>query len=220
MCAWRFVQPSIDAHLYQTSRYLREHRMREPYRSEKGVYHWFDTSNLLSDGAKYQPGTYLRNIHRMLNSVGGFSLFIMWGYLVHQFSQYRAGSRGTPELVLLAGAAVVTITITIWFVIQINRQDSKRHILEPQLLSIQSSAVVWRIVVTCHILAAEWVVRQNKGYRNYTRYTSALGLDFIKNFRDPHTWLTEWEQLLDSDALFERLVSLLPSADTDSIPKT
>jgi hypothetical protein len=49
------------------------------------------------------------------------------------------------------------------------RQRARRIILEEGLLSIQSCAVVWRLVVFSHLKALEQGEKEGKGYKGYTR---------------------------------------------------
>lgn len=230
MCAWRFVQPAIfekvygnsDVGFYQAFRPY----TRNPDQCRPDLYYWYETEALIADKGSYHQGKYLHNIHRFLNTVALFSLLVTWIFLLYQVIELIFTSLNIPGAVLtlrilqLAGIAAVSFLITYYCWSQIRRQNGYREILEGGLLSIQSCAVVWRVVVTCHILGSSWALSQKNqdgtncgSYRYYTTYTSAMGVDFAgKSFNDPHNWLSQWEQCFDKPEFLAKIGEKLRNA--------
>jgi len=184
----------------------KEHLAHHPYQ-------WFCTPSLLHSGTAYHPGNYLRNIHWMLHAVGGFSLAIMiFFFFAQAFSFDFTKSLSVSDLLNLISPAVIIAAILIYFVAQINRQGSFRRILESEMLSIQTGAVVWRIVITCHILAVVSAFKRHKSYMYYTHYCSSLAADFNRHFYEPHNWLSKWELLGTpvTETTFQELEKIIP----------
>lgn len=224
MCAWRFVQPTLYEKVYEVPkhRYFKiffRDRLKPDQRSPN-LYYWYDTYELIAPGAIYHQGRYLRNIHLFLHSLSAFSIAVMWCFLGYQIASFAfhaiTGQVAvnwvfvTFKAIQFAGIALVASIITFVLITQMLRQIRYRKILEGEFLSIQSCAVVWRIVVTCHLLGSAWALKQHKGYRYYTTYTSALAVKFAENnFNQPNIWLSEWEGCYGSEVMYEKLKELL-----------
>ncbi|HWC61486.1 MAG TPA: hypothetical protein VHC44_17470, partial [Verrucomicrobiae bacterium] len=218
MCAWRFVQPSIFEKIYQSSDKGFDDSLRPYIRKDEQcqpeLYYWYETNALMPEGGSYHQGRYLHNIHRFLNTVGGFSLITMASFLAYKFLRFCVAAPSGYDfyfgLSKFAFVAVMFGGISYYYCSQVRRQTGIREILEGGILSIQSCAVVWRIVVTCHILGSLYPLSKNKGYYHYTTYTSALGLNFIgEYFNQPHDWLSKWETLYGTPELRKALHDLL-----------
>ncbi|MDB6028579.1 MAG: hypothetical protein JWM68_4802 [Verrucomicrobiales bacterium] len=213
MCAWRFVQPSLFSHVYksfknQFASVFFAHKIKKKL-YPLPLYRWYATETLVKGDAVYHPGSYLRNIHWILYTVGGLSLAMMWVFLFVQAKALPGISIGQ-----LVFSDFINVIITGWFFAQFNRQSSFRKLLEKEMLSIQSCAVVWRVVITCHLLGSTWAIKTNKSYKSYTTYTSGLALDFNEQFDNPHAWLTDWEDIFGTPAMDERLRKLFPESST------
>jgi hypothetical protein len=233
MCAWRVAQTTMFEELYGSTIFLIPHTVRRKHRGKD--YRWYDTHDLLRkvkktcqkrrwlhrllekmkriEGPTYHPGNYLRNIHWFLHALGGFSIFIMVYFYVLDVGKKPLifDTLSSEEQIRISVSGTIILVITLYFLTQIHRQASLRRILQSELLSIQSCAVVWRVVVVCQLLASSYAIRFQKSYRYYTIYTASLALHFNERFDEPHEWLNEWEGCFGSEEMFAKLRNVLPS---------
>lgn len=202
ICAWRIVQPTIFDALYHSDKALFPYRIRGHHRKFP-KYRWYATNRLIKNGATYRPGNYLRNLHLLLHSCEFFSLIVMWGLLLSTVHYHQINLKQEMTLIALSGLSLLVITRFL-----IERRT--RKILEGELLSIQSCAFVWRLVVTSHILAVECALGKYKSYQFYTRYLSLLALDIThSNFYGIHRWLARWEKAFASGELELKLKRIM-----------
>jgi hypothetical protein len=227
MCAARIVQATIFNSLYTDQvirlprsvsyralldlHWLRPYRLKPEHNSAsyseteldgKVIYTWYDTHKLIGNDYDYHPGSYLRNIHVILHSVGLLSVGLTWGFYSwawHIDHPNPWDFLSVKHALSLKGGYFIffglfNLMFTVFFITQARRQRSFRQILQSGLLSIQSSAVVWRIVCTCHILGKECAFYKNKSYMSYTRYTHDLACEAVKNFYRIHQWLADLEE--------------------------
>src|ERR1041384_5747122 len=227
MCAWRVVQATIFVNLYhKAENFLMPHRLRREHR-KKGLYRWYNTQRLLKVrqkshkaslddmlNATYHAGKYLRNIQLFLITMSIFSLTVMI-YCYNQSSIPPASGQLEQRLPFVDERLITTllIVITCYTATQFIRHTSFRRILEHQLLSIQSCAVVWRVVATCHLIAVTRALNRRKSYQYYTVYCEILALDFTKSFYEPHEWMKRWETLWGTSALGDELDRLFQDVD-------
>ena len=202
---WVGYRGLLDLHWLRTYRVKPEHdpdSYPETELQRKSIYSWYDTRKLIGNDRDYHPGSYLRNIHVILHGVGFLSVGLIWGFYAWACHYGRLDSWQALQIInlfSLKGAYFAlfgsfNLMFTVFFMAQARRQRSFRLILQSGLLSIQSSAVVWRIVCTCHILGKECAIYKNKSYMSYTRYTYGLAGEAVKNFYRIHQWLSELEE--------------------------
>jgi hypothetical protein len=216
MCAWRIVQPTISDALYRAYAYnthlsnwlasfTDKHRWTRTIRTlfpigrtplARGMkYPWYSTSRLIENqGASYFPGAYLRNVQSVLYAVVLLSLGLMWCFEL-AIVRSRPGAHGvcTPDAFKMLALAALSAV----------HQVFSRKILECELESIQSSAVVWRIVITCHVLAAVRAIGKYDSYQYYTKNLARLCKAFTRpeNIDNPHEWLRRWHRIPDVESL-------------------
>lgn len=226
MCSVRVVQATLFNSIYSELRlplkkwipfrgfldlhwlfpfYLQRKHRAKPSKTNSSevdqIYAWYDTHRLINNDYDYHPGSYLRNIHVILHSVGFLSIGLVWGLYIwacNEFEFYVWDITSWDTLFSQKGMfcslfLLFNVPLFIAFVAQWIRQRSFRQILQSGLCSIQSSAVVWRIVVTCHILAKECASHKNASYKLYTRYTYDFAKIAVKNLYRIHEWLREVE---------------------------
>ena len=220
MCAWRVVQPTIFDFLYTPVLPLLPQRISNAKVHREAQYKWYSTPQLLAKGTTYHPGNYLRNIHNMLHFLVAASLIAMWGMFWSQADTkaYTHILRWEFFVSSSFGIPLLLFGTTVFFISQFIRQTAGRKIRERELLSIQSSAVVWRVVITCHILAVEWITRENKSYQGYTKALSCLALNVNNNFYTVHSWLKDWEATFFSENLHAQLKQII-APDSKSNPQ-
>lgn len=208
ICAWRIVQPTLFEHLYHSKPQILPHRIRLHHCMSD--YPWYNTWLLIDEATRYHPGSYFRNVQRALFSLCGLSLGVMWYTYLEQMYSPSSVERTDLDLIFQYFIIYILLALLSLFVlVRVIRDRSFRKILEGELLSIQSCAVLWRLVVTCHILASEMAFKKHDSYKCYTVYTSMLARDITKSFYGLHDWLAEWERAGDTEDVHERLDELL-----------
>ncbi len=222
---WVDYRALLDLHWLRTYRLKPEHKLKFYSQSElqgKAIYEWYNTHSLIGSDHDYHPGSYLRNIHVTLHTVGFVSIAMIWGFYFWLYQTIQSDPwqlSSIKHIFALKGGyfalfGAFNFVLTVFFFTQVRRQRSFRQILQSEILSIQSAAVVWRIVCTCHILAKECAFYKNKSYMSYTRYTHGFALEARKNFYRIHQWLSEWEDCYNDPALLHRKFDeLFPAAD-------
>lgn len=196
--AWRVVQPTLFRAIYRTPQadglaiklkkrgfgwinYLRSDlyelnenckSLRRHFRNaieSDDNYPWFIPAELVrwqSDRSKtlpsayYYAGSYLQGMLSTLAVTQGLMLLP----LVIGLSG-RTGLRLPVDILVLVAALVAIIC-------RARRMSRRRVILEEELLSIHSCAIVWEAVVICHFKAIALSSRQNS--RSLAHYTECL----------------------------------------------
>ncbi len=175
MRAWRIVQVSVFGKLYRT-RKLFPKRLKKEYRDLDEAYKWFDLEDLVEPEAEYHPGSYLGTINSILFSLallsvipilfmaiqlGGINIFALdlWDFL--------------PALALI-------IVLQFWA-----RERARRKILESELLSIHSCAIVWQAVIVAHFRA----LKNSSRFQYYTKNLVIQANDLLDNVFDIHAWV-------------------------------
>jgi hypothetical protein len=199
-----------------------DHNPKEYPESEndgKKLYAWYNTKELINSKKDYHPGNYLRNVHFILHGVGLFSIILIWGFYMEAYHITHPDLNNIfpiKHLIPLKTLYFIffglfNFLFTVFFLTQMWRQNSFREILESGILSIQSSAVVWRIVTTCHIIGKKFAFNKTKSYMSYTRYTYGLAGEAKENFYRIHKWLGELEACYnDAKKLNRKFDKLFP----------
>ena len=130
--------------------------------------------------------------HRILIPV--IAVISVW-VLYRMFSSYY-GLNALAEWFAISVALVFSLTSL--RTLLLNRW--RCGILESGLLSIQSSAFVWRIVCICHLLAKSRSIKANRKdkqiYNGYTVELQKSALNLRENIHRIHLWLKEHEKEL------------------------
>ncbi len=193
MCAWRIVQPIIFEKIYRVWRLI--HFLlplpvvERHFESEE--YHWWNTKYLMNSNENgkphkgnnslpYHPGRFLRNTQVLIHTICAaiyviFTIsYISVFFSVCEFALSKIG--GLPRIAVLLIHIYIGLCffllwfyLTLYFVLTVIRHHSRRRILENGLLSIQSCAVVWRLVVIAHLKALEEGFSSNNDYQGYTK---------------------------------------------------
>jgi len=217
MFAWRVVQPAIYSYFYIENEHIGLCLKRFTWGGLCGKRHdlevgkavkeypWYDSRELLAAQDKKQasicagfyPGSYLRKMLVVLYTVAS----VCWGALV--YSLY-CGIMTAPSLFGIAIMVVIAVGISGYGIKEMLFTWLRCRILESGLLSIQTSAFVWRIVCISHVLArlnAKEANAQNLSgtpSQLYNGYTCELGkvasADLCKNLHRIHEWLEEKER--------------------------
>ncbi len=194
----------INTQWFKPFRLVEEHNPKN-YKESAKIYTWYDTKKLIGSESNYHPGNYLRNIHMILHAIGGFSVILVWAFYVYSvYLVLPDFGRSFLKILYLTEFGGFNLLFTLFFISQVRRHNSFRDILESSILSIQSSAVVWRIVTTCHILGKECAFYKNGSYMSYTRYTYGLAKEATNNFYRIHKWLAEWVECCEEKEKMER----------------
>lgn len=181
MFAWRIVQATLFEAIYKRSFF--DQRFIERANAASLKYRWWNTEALKLSAAKHHPGSYLKYMHRFLHTLAIFAVmpacYTSWYYL-------RESSVEEPSFTVLGiGSLVASILVLIYVWLQMRRDNAQRAILESGLLSIQSSAVVWRCAVVAHFRA----LAKNKAYKGYTVVLCEQAIDLVKEIDKVHEWL-------------------------------
>jgi RNAse (barnase) inhibitor barstar len=179
MCAWRVIQPILFEEVYKL-RTVKE-RVFFPFvgieRHPTLEYRWWNTELLMNsegdlsnhsinDRLLYHPGSYLEKTQRLIHFICIVVYFVFTlSYYFERNCMYDLVSLSIRKPLFFVLYALAWFLSLFWFIAQILRQQKLRRILERGILSIQSSAVVWRLVVVSHLKVVEGL----RGYRGYTR---------------------------------------------------
>lgn len=183
MFAWRVVQPIIFEEIYKLR--TRTERICFPLlRTERRFdndngYHWWNTEYLMDFEVKssckikpkstFRPGSYLARTQQLIHIICAaiYTLFSVSFFIERSCMYDIFSSNFNAEPILVFNILYFSIWgfLTAILAVLIIRQYKRRQILEKGLLSIQSCAVVWRLVVISHLKA----VREGVDYKGYTR---------------------------------------------------
>lgn len=133
----------------------------------------------------FHPGTYLRHIHTALNTLGALCIIILNWSFWRMTSLDNQHNTETYALFLATGGC------TLLFISRVNSIARRRRILECGLLSIQSSAILWRAVTIAYVRALEVIKWQDNRLRNLTRVMAEMGDMLVEYVRDRtiHDWV-------------------------------
>ena len=188
MCAWRVVQPIIYETIYKVTHGLRRSLVPQPIREHEfsskanHEYHWWNTCYLMNhpddgsilkgeDKLPYHPGRFLRNTQVLIHGLC-IAVYCVWtvSYFCCLRSAWESIDTSTTVLWFFTVVYVtVWLLLACWLGFSILKHRSRRLILENGLLSIQSCAVVWRLVSLAHLRAVDEGFEYKLDYRGYTR---------------------------------------------------
>ena len=182
MFAWRIVQATIYETIYEKSGISR--KVRERKESKGAKYHWWDTERL-KGAACHHPGSYLNYMQMFLHWLAVVSMlpavYSSWYY-------FNAGVIEEPATESAFFGWVFPLA-TLWVLahvfLQRRRDDAQRSLLETKLLSIQSSAVVWRCAVVAHFRALE----ETHMFVGYTKALGEQAKNIVEDIEAVHRWL-------------------------------
>jgi hypothetical protein len=200
--AWRVVQPFIYKEIYREPRWYsfpwNNHvKKNKPY-GQKNLQFWFQPTRLVGEkNVAYEAGNYLYILHSLLH------LFAIcaWLILVYMCFQLALESPNTaqwwdkslkPTLAWLGGIITFVTIVIIW--IRVARLHARRRILQDELLSINSCAIVWLAVVVAHYRALEEMEADPPRYclASYEGYTPKLAEQARKlrrNVQNIYAWM-------------------------------
>jgi len=188
-------------------------------------YPWYDSRLLLSrlaeeadilgqhgltraagDHAQFHPGSYLNKSMQMLFIMIGLCCFLL---TVSIWKIWESPGSGPPAAKSdVAGpyfATVIGAALFLYTVASCVRCYRRARVLESGLLSIQTSAFVWRIVCLAHLCAIARMTEMNEQraddspqiYNKYTLHLGAVSCDLRNNLHDVHEWLRKTERFLN-----------------------
>ena len=109
---------------------------------------------------------------------------------------YREGILSRHDEIILdanISAAIFVILFTMW---RFHKIDRRRVMLEAEILSVNSCAIIWNAVIVVHQRAMECIgaTKENWSVDRYQNYTLALNRvtdDLIKNLPRIYDWVHE-----------------------------
>ena len=213
--AWRIVQTAIFRRIYivpestwsgrflsryhfgwlnyfRTSFYLRSEDTQElikkfeknEIREEDDEYPWFmprlltknSPSNYERNYSLYYTGAYLKNVLGMLLTMQ-YLLLIPWFLLV-----FKLFNDANPSCYYWLGWLAILVGLVFLRPRVVNR---RRHILENEVLSIHSCAIVWQAVVLAHYRALKL---SGGDYKHHTEHLVRQAEDVAQNAFSIHKW--------------------------------
>jgi hypothetical protein len=183
MRAWRIVQASTFRHLYfhrGPLPNLKSSFNRTKTARASGA--WWDVRSLVGEHATYHAGSYLSAMLFLLY------LFLFASWLPLASVALAAHNDPTHQLHDVSGyiicgvvSFVLLCSLNVWFI------ERRRIILESELLSIHSSAIMWEAVVVAHHRALAEVRAHH--FNGYTRALALQTESLLKDLADVHAWL-------------------------------
>jgi hypothetical protein len=207
--AWRVVQPTLFRCIYRTpeggaiGEWLETHYlgwvnsfrpglyqlapsarvMLEAFESgdsSSSSYPWFLPGRLAAAASKgtepkviYYAGSYLRTVLSLL-------AFVQYVLLLPLGLAMLSRPSIAKSVVLCLGVTLVTLRSL--------RLTRRRELLEDELLSIHSCAIVWQAVVMAHFMAVE---RTGDTYNHYTQRLGEQAQDIARHALRLHDWLSQ-----------------------------
>lgn len=186
MFAWRIIQPIISEEIYKQRTKIERFCFpflfteRDKYRTSK--YHWWNTEHLINEtvdrklsGKKtkmmsFHPGSYLQKTQRLMHILCMFVFAVFSiSYLTecicfHKWLNEKFNWIAYQNIIILLVYFLIWLFFLLLLLHTMIRQRERRHILEKGLLSIQSCAVVWRLVILAHLKTVE----EGTSYKGYT----------------------------------------------------
>lgn len=184
MCAWRVVQATLFEHLYYTHRLIPNYlKKRHKEKRKQGL--WFEPSTLISSGADYHSGRYLKTMHSVLHFIAFIYLIplAVMSYQLHISDEYNE--------YYFWSALVITFSTSLLIIHRIFKNSARRKLLEKGLLSIHSCSLMWHAVITAHLRAVTQTLSENSSLKKYTYNLSLEALGLKKKALDIHTWIVE-----------------------------
>ena len=186
MRAWRTVQPTVFRLYYEWGP-NRANFLKKEYRNI--AYRWFEPAKLHHDGTVYYAGSYLRtmlSILYMLLALGVASMLFMTFQVLRD-----PGAQVEAVIITPITAGILSVVV-----IKVRQLSQRRRLLEGGILSINSCAIVWHLVVTCHHRAiASLPTHDESSVASFEGYTSKLSeqaaslKQHLQDGKSPHTWI-------------------------------
>ena len=180
MRAWRIVQVTVFRALYETRRFFPK-RLKKEVRSQPEAYKWFAIEKLVEPEAEYHPGTYLETINRIMFSLALLSCFPLF-FMSYQFAEVQKVHLCDTPLIMWYVLPVLSVLVILYFFM---RERARRKILESELLSIHSCAIVWQAVIVAHYRA----LGNSQWFMNYTQNLVQEANSLVEHIYDIHKWV-------------------------------
>ena len=205
MFAWRVVQPIIFEEIYnlktKIERFCFPFSFSRPFldierkMDNDDGYHWWNTEDLMNPkdknnctkkGFPFRPGSYLAKTQQLIHILCA-AIYILFSASFFKerscmYNMFLSKPDRDPALIFNILYFLVWGLLTMIFTSSIIQQCKRRQILEKGLLSIQSCAVVWRLVVLSHLKAA----REQTDYKGYTHRLVENACTITNKLNDIH----------------------------------
>ena len=183
--AWRIIQPTIYHHIYRKLWLFPTLKKNDYFASA----HWISPSHSdeanSNSKARYAAGSYLQKtffVCHMFTLAACIPLAYMCWQLENDINFLHLQKFAEPSYVLLA-------IIVLFVLIRITMIRAKRKILEGQLLSINTCAILWHAVVIAHFRALQKTGDAGGwGFKGYTRYLYEEAEDLKNNLPNIYEW--------------------------------
>lgn len=174
--AWRVIQPSIYNTFYETSfsdgwfsQWFHRVKLRRKFKNNVLVRTDYSKVHLY-------PGSYLEKTFLILHIFAIASLFPVF---VAVYDRYQLASENSFEIlqwnVTFAISLLLLACGVLLVVGRVRRVGSKRQIVESGLLSINSCAVIWHVIIIAHYRALDETRGDKTGkMKSYAGFTRAL----------------------------------------------
>ena len=193
--AWRVVQPVIYEHLYKKFPWVRPTQRTKHYWGANP--RWFEPGALTGDKRPaYYAGSYLQKLQFVLHTfavMAGLPLFFMCWQIFPTTSCQEPCMSEAQQSWLFWVSIVIAVGAIVTVVVRIRRVRAKRQILEKELLSINSCAILWLAVVVAHFraLAAIGADSVNQTLPSYENYSTGLAKQ-ARSLRDHMPEIYKW----------------------------
>ena len=191
MRAWRIVQATVFNEIYRTNWFLpNKIKIGKKSTSNNNSLDclWFEPKCIVQkENAYYYPGSYLRNMHLML-------FFIAFNALIPPivaiFQEYH------HDIVSAVILFIITILSFFYFLWRIMRLSTRRRILEQELLSIHSSAILWEAVVLAYNIAIsksknDAMTNDKHPLGTFTIHLAQISTDLANKIDNIYKWIQE-----------------------------
>lgn len=208
MFSWRIVQSILYNNIYKISSFS-GHNVRKEIKV-KIKYKWWNTHELIDywranypskikikRKQEYHAGAYLKNMQINLFLLG---LLALAPLSVHSYNRILAYVYNSDDAILHAVLpTAILISTTIFGFWRMIKDRKRRIILESELLSIQSSSIVWRCATMGYCLAEHRATKNNRGYHKFTRYLCEAAEIAAENLGNIHEWMEAVSELENPD---------------------
>ena len=153
--------------------------------------------------AQFHPGSYLSKQMHLLYFVIGICLLILTISVWQVVDRNGFKSTGILSIIFSIGFSAYTL-------ISCRNFWLRSRLLESGLLSIQTSAFIWRVVCLAHLCAIRHLQHPNtisrpkhqskpaQLYQNYTRQLALVACELRGRLHEIHDWLADAEDFLNS----------------------
>ncbi|MDJ0712395.1 MAG: hypothetical protein QNJ14_18555 [Woeseiaceae bacterium] len=196
MRAWRIVQPTIFAALYDVKevKSIRVSgaipRLKPEYRNKRNQ--WFRVDSLIDEDCTYHSGSYLRTIFSIMMIIIALCIlsiiYMPIQVLISDSSPYYSMSVFT-----------VLVSLFLIYVAQqrLTQMRERRRLLEDEIHSIHSCGIAWHFVIVAHYRAlndladnnSDFIVRELKGYSAALSKHAKSLVPHLKQDQSIYDWL-------------------------------